>query len=268
MFKKYLHSNLIIYCIIPTIIVVLFSSCIRKAEYNRLLAKLEKAEQVQREYEVSYKRLVKDSDKDGVSDIYDQELTKPGYRVDVRGVTLDSDQDKVPDTVDKEPFSPPGYFVDSDGVAQVPETLTEADLNRIIDARLGAFVKQAISIERVYIVQFPHIYFNPGQEEILVDSEMDLYRAARVLRDNPEVRILVTGFTHPSANSCQDEILSYRRARAVVNFLSSRFGIDRIRFVLNYFGSEGIRFSKSSLNDRVELNIASNEPEMGPPNCY
>jgi OOP family OmpA-OmpF porin len=99
-----------------------------------------------------------DTDSDGIIDMIDQEKESPaGARVDTKGVTLDSDMDKVLDYKDKEPFSPPGYPVDANGVAQVPKPITEADVNRIVDAKLANFklpVQQGLSDWFLPIINF------------------------------------------------------------------------------------------------------------------
>jgi hypothetical protein len=52
-----------------------------------------------------------------------------GAPVDTRGITLDSDKDGIPDYKDDEPFSPPGYEVDSKGVAVITDKpVTESRL--------------------------------------------------------------------------------------------------------------------------------------------
>ena len=69
-----------------------------------------------------------DSDKDGVSDLYDREPnTEVGCQVDKVGVSIDSDQDRLPDCLDKQIHSPFGAPVDSVGVA------LDSDKDNVID---------------------------------------------------------------------------------------------------------------------------------------
>ena len=68
----------------------------------------------------------------------DEELDTPeGFAVDTKGVQLDSDGDGVSDGNDKEPYSPPGYNVDAEGIAQVPapDYTNVDDVNRIVDEK-------------------------------------------------------------------------------------------------------------------------------------
>ncbi len=82
-----------------------------------------------------------DTDGDGILDMIDQENNSPaGAPVNTLGITLDTDGDRIPDYKDKEPYSPPGYSVDAMGISNQPkpQTITEADINKIIDSRIGA----------------------------------------------------------------------------------------------------------------------------------
>jgi outer membrane protein OmpA-like peptidoglycan-associated protein len=63
-----------------------------------------------------------------------------------------------------------------------------------------------------------------------------LDRAGRVLQDRPKVSIHLSGHTDSTASEVYNERLGERRARAVMDYLMSRFAIPEGRFVLLSFG--------------------------------
>lgn len=199
-----------------------------------------------------------DTDSDGIIDMIDQEKESPaGARVDTRGVKLDSDMDKVDDYKDKEPFSPPGYPVDANGVAQVPKPITEADVNRIVDAKLANFklpVQQGLSDWFL-----PIINFNMNSYNINYSEYEKLYQVAQVLKNNPEVRIAVTGHTDQTGSERYNNVLSYNRAMAAIEFLVSQHGVARTRLVLDWAGEATAMVpvtGSSQLNRRAEFRVA------------
>ncbi len=198
-----------------------------------------------------------DTDGDGIIDMIDQEKESPaGTRVDTRGVTLDSDSDKVPDYKDKEPFSPPGYPVNADGVAQVPPGLTEADVNRIVDAKLAAFklpTQEGLADWFLPVVNFANNSYNIDFSEYT-----KLYQVAQVLKSNAKVRLVVTGHTDQTGSDTYNNVLSYNRAKAAIDFLVSQYGISRDRLVLDWAGKSNalVPARSSQINRRVEFRVA------------
>jgi OmpA-OmpF porin, OOP family len=211
-----------------------------------------------------------DTDADGVIDALDQEDNSPaGARVDSRGVTLDSDSDGLPDFKDKEPFSLPGYKVDAMGVAQLPKAptpITEADVTRIVDAKLANF--KAPSSKGLVDWFLPMIHYDFDRYNIKQSEYANLHNVATVMQKNPEIRVVVSGFADRTSGTGYNSVLSYNRATAAINFLTSKYGISRDRLILNYGGEETVLVdtqAKNYLNRRVEFKVANGESEMGRP---
>ena len=199
-----------------------------------------------------------DTDGDGIIDMIDQEKeSKAGARVDTKGVALDSDMDKVLDYNDKEPYSPPGYPVDANGVAQVPKPITEADVNRIVDAKLANFklpVQKGLSDWFLPIINFDMNSYNIDYSEY-----EKLYQVAQVLKNNTDVRIAVTGNTDLSGSERHNNVLSYNRAKAAIEFLVNQYGISRDRLVLDWAGETNALVpvkGATALNRRAEFRVA------------
>lgn len=219
-----------------------------------------------------------DTDSDGIIDAIDQEKESPaGARVDTRGVTLDSDGDKVPDFKDNEPFSPVGYPVDGNGVAKVPKPkyLSEAEVNDIVDRKLAAFKPANTGGGTTTTVTggvadwfLPIVHFDLGSASVKQEYYGDLKSVANVLKANPSLRIVVSGYADKSGADAANQGLSYRRAQAAIDHITKNYGVDRSRLVLNYAGETAPLVNTSAanyMNRRVEFKVATSESEMSAP---
>ncbi len=212
-----------------------------------------------------------DDDNDGVYNSFDKEEGTPdGAPVNASGVALDSDNDGIIDLNDKEPFSPPGYKISKDGIAMIPPEpkITEDDVNKIVDGKLAAFKTSFDGGGTLTDWFLPMVHFNLNHYDIRHQEYEKLYQVATVLKNNPKIKIVVTGFTDKTAKDDYNNVLSYNRAMAAIQHLVSVHGIDRSRLILNY-GGEGTTLvpteGRSFMNRRVEFKVATVETEMGRP---
>ena len=204
-----------------------------------------------------------DSDGDGVIDMTDQEINTPaGCPVDTRGVTLDSDSDGIADCKDQEPYSPPGFEVDANGVAQVPDEgfLTEEEVVNILNTRGGSFSWF-----------LPMIHFDLDKYYIKPEFYGSLHHVATVMNSHPDMKIVAHGFTDNRSTSDYNNVLSYNRANAAINYLMENYNLPRSRFILSYGGEQapivkGLPDShnissteeyKHYINRRVEFRVAT-----------
>ena len=212
-----------------------------------------------------------DTDGDGVIDMIDQEVDSPkGAAVDTRGVAMDSDGDGIADHKDKEPYSPPGYKIDSEGVAQIPtpDYLNEAEVNRIVDTKIAGI--KFPSPTPPYDWFFPMINYDNNSYAVKKGEYHKLHQIATVMKQNPSIRVLAKGFTDRRASNCYNDVLSYNRAQAAIDYMVSKYGISRDRFVLNWGGENETlddTNGASLINRRVEFQVAKGESDMGRPNC-
>jgi len=207
-----------------------------------------------------------DTDGDGIIDSLDDEDNSPaGARVDTKGMTLDSDMDKVPDYKDKEPYSPPGYTVNADGVAQVPKAITEADVNRIVDAKIAAIKLPAPSSSNWFL---PMVNFSDNSYSVRTSEYVQLYQVATVLKNNPDLKVVAVGNTDARGTEGYNNVLSYNRAKAAIEVLVSQYGVSRDRLILNWAGEATQLVPEtgaSPMNRRVEFRVAKGETEMARP---
>ncbi len=213
-----------------------------------------------------------DDDNDGVVNAFDKEPDTPADApVNAAGVALDSDGDGVKDYMDKEPYSPPGYKVNKDGVAMIPPEpkITEDDVNKIVDAKLENFKKTAdFGGGKLTDWFLPIIHFKLNHYDIRKQEYEKLYQVATVMKNNPDIRIVVTGYTDKTADDRYNNVLSYNRAMAAIQHLMNVHGIPRDRLILNYGGENNTLVpteGASYMNRRVEFKVATVESDMPRP---
>ena len=211
-----------------------------------------------------------DSDGDGVIDMLDQDNETPeGAPVDTRGIALDSDGDGVPDYEDAEPYSPPGMTVDSRGVAQVPKYLTRPEIQTLIDDAIGRIDLTGGKSGSLDDWFLPMIHFADNSYTVRAADYGHLKNVAQVMRGNPEIRVLVEGFTDKRASDEYNRVLSYNRAKSAKEYLVNRYGISPDRLIIQYEGENNVLVptnGSSFMNRRVEFEVAKGgETEMGQP---
>jgi len=226
--------------------------------------------------------LIKDEDGDGVIDAIDQDPNTPaGAMVDTKGRTLDSDRDGVPDHIDKEPFYMPqtNEKVDEHGVVVNPQPgspgrpgapgsgVTEERVKELIDQALQNY---QIADNRSNAAEWflPMLHFNSSSSQIKYSDYGNLAGVGRMLKANPNIRLVVTGFTDSTGSESVNNQLSYERSKNVIEHLVNSHGIARGRFVLQWKGSADnlVPTNSSYMNRRAEFRIAGpGDVEQDPP---
>lgn len=222
---------------------------------------------------------LKDSDGDGVIDAIDQEPnTPPDVEVDTKGRVLDSDRDGVPNYKDKEPYNPPrsGEVVNSDGVIEVYNPaerpaggaggtvggggVSEDRVREIVKEELEKYnlTENAAGVADWFL---PMIHFGTSSYAIKYSDYGTLAGIARMLKSNPKLRLVVTGYTDQTGPQESNDLLSYQRAKSVIDHFVNNHGISPDRLVLQYKGQEEalVPSSASYMNRRVEFRVATAE---------
>ena len=202
--------------------------------------------------------------------MWDQDTSTPmDARVDAKGNVLDSDGDGVPDHKDKEPYSAPGYTINNEGVAQIPEPsyISEGDVNKIVDAKIKDY---ALTDNKNATVNWylPNVNFPSNSYTVSRGEYEKLYQIARVILDNPQMNFVVRGHTDNTASENYNNVLSYNRAAAAIDHLVNMYEVPRNRLILQWGGeSKNIVPDKNSvINRRVEIGVAkAGDAEMSRP---
>ncbi len=224
---------------------------------------------------------LKDSDGDGVPDIFDEEPdTPPNVPVDTKGRTLDSDGDGIPDYKDREPYNPPraGEMVNEFGVVTNPNPaerpsmgggggVSEERVREIVDEMLKDYrlTESAGSVADWFL---PMIHFGNENTTIKYSDYGTLAGIARMMKNNPNMRLVVTGHTDSTGAEELNNMLSFQRAQSVVNHLVENHGIGRGRLLIEWKGPQEVLVPQVSsyMNRRVEFRVAARDDvEMDPP---
>ena len=234
----------------------------------------------------------KDGDRDGVIDELDMDFDNDGILnelddmieidtmvtrdviVDTRGRPLDFDGDGVPDSKDPEPFYKAdlanGEVPSETGVVRNKKS-TVSDLNAqnlatlaqvkelIAENNNAQNVKITDSRTRVSEWFLPMIHFSLNSSELKYSDYGNLASIARTLRSNLDMRLVVTGFADATGSENFNNVLSYQRAKAVIDHIVSYHNIPRERFILNWEGSSKslVPVKSSFMNRRVEIAVAN-----------
>jgi OOP family OmpA-OmpF porin len=173
-----------------------------------------------------------DSDGDGVWDGIDRCPDTPkGAIVDATGCPKDSDGDGVWDGIDRCPNTPKGAVVDAfgcpkdsdgdgvwDGIDRCPNTPRAVKVDEF-----GCEVKAAPAIAPVpKALVLEGVNFESDSATLLSSSLAVLDRVAAMLKDWPDVRVEVAGYTDSTNTDAYNQKLSERRAEAVRSYLVSQ----------------------------------------------
>lgn len=228
----------------------------------------------------------KDSDGDGVADAFDKENNTPaGALVNSKGQTLDSDKDGIADHLDAEPFSEPGVKVDSKGVSTESKKPwanrsnnggddtgggsdeggdtgggtggntgggTGGKGGRVIGGNGG----------RVSSMILPHITFDNASDFIRTENYVQLYQIARLLKDNPSVKLDVIGYADAVGNENVNNEISRYRAEAVVKALTEKFGVDKSRLTTKFEGEKNLIMSYDNKHPERKVNAVNRRVEF------
>ena len=121
----------------------------------------------------------------------------------------------------------------------------------------------------------PMIHYDLNKSSIKPEYFSHLHNVAQVMAKCPEVCVTAQGHTDTRNSSDYNRVLSYKRAKAAVDYLVDNYAIDRTRIKLMYGGEENPMVSAPNseahhfMNRRVEFRTC--EPidfNMGEPEGY
>ncbi len=185
-----------------------------------------------------------DSDGDGVPDYKDKcPGTPAGVQVDSNGCPVDSDHDGVPDYKDKCPDTPAGVRVDSTGCPVVREIKEKPKIE--------------VPKESAKVILGAGATFAFGKSNLLPSSFAELNNLVKVMKENPNSRWQISGYTDNIGSDKMNKKVSVERARAVMEYLVSK-GINIRRLKVEGYGKANPVASNATeegraKNRRVEI---------------
>jgi len=119
------------------------------------------------------------------------------------------------------------------------------------------------------------IHYDLNKYTIKVQYFSHLHNVAQVMKKCPEVCVVAQGHTDTRHTNDYNTILSYRRAKAAIDYLTDTYKIDRSRLKLMYGGEESPMVLTASseahhfMNRRVEFRTCeTGDANMEAPKGY
>ncbi len=202
-------------------------------------------------------RVDKDSDHDGVPDLYDlcpdTDRDAAGL-VDLNGCPVDADFDGIPNYKDACPNNPAGAIVDDrgcpidsdgdgvpDGIDNCPDTRPDLKVDAFGCVDLTPLAKPMVL----------HIKYDPGSFEVDRNAKVRLDDLAQLLKSAGGVRVEINGYTDNIGLPEDNKALSEKRARRVREYLIS-LGIDGSRLTAVGRGETNFVASNDTQEGRQE----------------
>ncbi len=121
----------------------------------------------------------------------------------------------------------------------------------------------------------PMIHYDLNKSNIKPQYYSHLHNVAEVMRKCPDICVVAQGHTDNRHSNTYNTILSYKRAKAAIEYLTERYEIDRSRLKLMYGGEDSPMVLSASteahhfMNRRVEFRTCeSADKDMDAPEGY
>ncbi len=198
-----------------------------------------------------------DTDKDGLPDDIDlcptePEDNKPPNPSDGCPGLPDRDGDGIPDAKDQCPDEPedfdrvddkdgcPEDDPDKDGIGDATDACPKEPGDKNADAAKNGcpnFIRRISGSNEIQILK--KVEFSTGKSTILQSSYPILDEVVRLLKVNPDIKLLaIEGHTDNRGSDTLNEKLSADRAKAVLDYLAKKGGIDAARLQSTGFGPQ------------------------------
>ncbi len=213
----------------------------------------------------NYDKLVGDDDGDGVSNFFDQDNSTPAdVNVGPNGAPLDVDGDGIPDYLDADPFTAKGAKVDDqgrmvdsdgDGVGDYMDKEPNTPAGSLVNFQ-GVSVSKAGSGGGGVGAYLPSVFFSFNSVTVTDANYFRLAAVANTLKSNPDVNVVLTGYTDASGPEDYNKTLGQRRADEVKQELVQVFGIDASRIETTSSGeSNPLANGRNNINRRVDVSV-------------
>jgi len=203
-----------------------------------------------------------DTDKDGVLDSADKcPFSLEGTEVNAIGCLADSDNDGVSNSKDNCPDSPINSHVNAEGCPRVTDTDgdTVADASDLCPATPAGTKVNEFGCAPTENITLKGVQFTTGSARLTSNSLPIIAAAAVTLKQNPNLKIEIAGYTDYQGSALINRRLSQRRANTVMIELIKN-GVDANSLTAKGYGEVNPVASNRTANGRatnrrVELKI-------------
>lgn len=128
------------------------------------------------------------------------------------------------------------------------------EVEKIVEVRDTVYVQQIADIE----ASFNAAQFEQGKADLNDDAKLALHDLAKVLKQNPNLKLRIEGHTSAEGEADVNQKLSEARAQAAVDFLVNKEGVDAVRLEAVGLGSSKLKNAENPTSDenrRTEFEI-------------
>ena len=136
------------------------------------------------------------------------------------------------------------------------------EVEKIVEVEKEVVVRDTVTVYAELVEEieknFNAAQFEQGKSELNDDAKIALHDLAKVMKQNPELRLRIEGHTSSEGNADVNQKLSEARAQAAVDFLVNKEGIDASRLEAEGKGSSELKDPEnptSDVNRRTEFEI-------------
>ena len=120
-------------------------------------------------------------------------------------------------------------------------------------------------IEAGAVIVLKNIFFDSKRTELKQESTVELNKLIQLLKDNPLLKILITGHTDNVGRAADNELLSNGRAESVIRYILASKLISKDRLQSKGMGenqpiSDNTTEKGRESNRRTEMTVISNQP--------
>lgn len=136
----------------------------------------------------------------------------------------------------------------------MPRGVKVVEVEKIVEVRDTVYIQQIKDIE----ANFNAAQFEQGKADLNDDAKLALHDLAKILKQNPELKLRIEGHTSAEGDADVNQKLSEARAQAAVDFLVNKEGIATSRLDAVGKGSSELKDYEnptSDVNRRTEFEI-------------
>jgi OOP family OmpA-OmpF porin len=208
-----------------------------------------------------------DKDKDGVSDMFDKDnSSEEGIKVYGDGTSIDTDGDGIPDHKDSDPYSLRGAKVDANGAEidtdgdGVPDSrdlepnTPKGDLVNFQGTTIKSNDGKDGSDGAAF---FPSVFFDNNSSQVKQSQKDRILTVVRALKQNPNMKITITGNTDRVGSESTNDKLGQRRADVIRDHMVKVYGVDAARLTTESKGKREPMADNSNkaMDRRVDFSV-------------